>query len=69
MKDKIESIHKAPSPSNVSELTSFLGLLNYYRIFLPNLSTVLQLYMNCFKMMYGGCGQRTVKKHFRRVRD
>lgn len=41
-KDKIESIQKAPSPSNVSELKSYLGLLNYYRTFLPNLSTVLQ---------------------------
>ena len=43
-KDKIESIQKAPSPSNVSELKSYmyLGLLNYHRTFLPNLSTVLQ---------------------------
>ena len=28
-------------PTNVSELKSFLGLLNYYSKFLPNLSTVL----------------------------
>ena len=41
-KDKIESIQKAPTPTNVTELKSYLGLLNYYRAFLPNLSTVLQ---------------------------
>ena len=41
-KAKIESIQKAPSISNVSKLKSYLGLLNYYRTFLPNLSTVLQ---------------------------
>ena len=40
--DKIESIQNAPSPTNVTELKSYLGLLNYYRSFLPNLSTVLQ---------------------------
>ncbi|XP_041435047.1 uncharacterized protein K02A2.6-like [Xenopus laevis] len=39
---KLTAIVNAPSPSNVSELRSFLGLLNYYGRFLPNLSTLLQ---------------------------
>ena len=38
---KVEAIKNAPEPSNVSELKSFLGLLNYYGKFLPNLSVVL----------------------------
>ena len=38
---KVEAVQKAPAPSNVSELKSFLGLLNYYSKFLPNLSSVL----------------------------
>ena len=37
----VEAVQKAPTPSNVSELKSFLGLLNYYSKFLPNLSSVL----------------------------
>ena len=30
-----------PAPKNVTELKSFLGLINYYHKFLPNLSSVL----------------------------
>jgi len=30
-----------PRPENVSQLRSFLGLVNYYNCFLPNASTVL----------------------------
>lgn len=39
--DKIEAVLKAPQPENVSQLRSYLGLVNYYHKFLPNLSTVL----------------------------
>ena len=35
------AIDKAPAPTNVQELRSFLGLLNYYGKFMPNLATVL----------------------------
>ena len=33
--DKVESFLKAPVPTNMQELCSFLGLLNYYGKFLP----------------------------------
>ena len=39
--DKIMAIKNAPEPKNISELRSFLGILNYYSKFLPNLSTKL----------------------------
>ena len=39
--DMVEAIQKAREPDNVFELQAFLGLLNYYGRFLPNLSTVL----------------------------
>ena len=35
---KIKAISQAPAPSNTTKLKSFLGLLNYYHKFLPNLS-------------------------------
>ena len=41
MPDKIDAVINAPPPKNVSELRSFLGLVNYYGKFVPNLSTLL----------------------------
>lgn len=41
MDDKVEAITNAPSPTNVSELKSYLGLINYYQKFPPNLSSLL----------------------------
>ena len=39
---KLQPLKGAPSPKNVAELRSYLGLLNYYGNFIPNLSTLLQ---------------------------
>ncbi|XP_022101226.1 uncharacterized protein LOC110984905 [Acanthaster planci] len=38
LKSKIEAIQQAPSPKNQEELQTYLGLLGYYRKFIPNLS-------------------------------
>ena len=38
---KVQAIVDAPDPKNVAELRSFLGMVNYYGKFLPNLATVL----------------------------
>ncbi len=38
---KIRAIQDAPEPKNLSELQSFLGLLNYYRSFIPNIACLL----------------------------
>ena len=40
-KTKVKAITEAPTPRNVAELRSFLGLINYYGKFLPNLSSTL----------------------------
>ena len=39
--EKLDAIANAPPPSNVQELRSFLGMVNYYGKFIPNLSTIL----------------------------
>lgn len=41
-KSKVEAITKAPIPSNVSELRSFLGLVNYYGRFFEKLADTLE---------------------------
>ena len=40
-KEKVRAIVKAPAPQNITQLKFFLGMLNYYSKFLPNLSTLL----------------------------
>ena len=39
--EKVEAVLNAPRPNDVAEVRSFLGLINYYHRFLPNLSTVV----------------------------
>ena len=39
--EKVQAIQQAPTPKNVTELKSYLGLLTYYGKFLPNLSSRL----------------------------
>ena len=40
--EKVEDILKAPEPTNLTQLKSFLGMLNYYHKYLPNISTKLE---------------------------
>ena len=38
---KVEAILQAPDPENLQQWRSFLGLLNYYGKFIPNLSSIV----------------------------
>ena len=40
--DKVAAVVNAPEPRNVSELRALLGMVNYYRKFIANLSSLLQ---------------------------
>ena len=39
--EKVRAIVDAPAPTDVSQLRSFLGMINYYSRFIPNLSSIL----------------------------
>ena len=41
VEDKVRAITDAPKPRNASELKSYLGMINYYQKYLPNLATKL----------------------------
>ena len=38
---KVEAIKQAPQPEDVSQLRAFVGLMNYYGKFIPQISTLL----------------------------
>ena len=42
IQSKIDAVVNAPKIENVEQLRSFLGLVQYYSKFLPNLSTILR---------------------------
>ncbi|RLJ22797.1 hypothetical protein DJ031_00255, partial [bacterium endosymbiont of Escarpia laminata] len=37
----LEAVRDAPAPTNVTELRSYLGMVNHYSRFVPNLSTIM----------------------------
>ena len=41
VKSKLEAIQQAPRPADVSQLRSFLGMINYYSKFIPDFSCKL----------------------------
>jgi hypothetical protein len=41
-KAKVKPVQEAPATTNVTELKAYLGLLNFYGKFIPNLSTELE---------------------------
>ena len=40
--EKVAALAEAPTPTNITQLRSFLGIVNYYGKFLPNLSDTLK---------------------------
>ncbi|XP_029551127.1 uncharacterized protein K02A2.6-like [Salmo trutta] len=66
VEDKVRAIKDAPNPKNGSELRSFLGMVNYYGKFLPELSTVLAplyqlLHKDC-KWKWGPAQEKAFKE-------
>ena len=58
--DKVKAISEAPESRNLTELKAFLGLLNYYSHFLPNLSNTLQA---LYELLQKGKQWRWTRKH------
>ena len=52
LQDKIRAIRDAPTPTNVTELKSYLGLLSYYGKFLSNFSSRLAPLLSVIKARF-----------------
>ena len=57
---KVRAIADAPSPKDITQLRSFLGMLNFYRKFLPNVSTILE---KLNRLLDNGCKWHWTAEH------
>ena len=55
--EKLRAIRDAPTPRDLSQLKSLLGLLNYYGKFLPHLSSTLAPLYKMLRDRYGIGGE------------
>ena len=65
---KIKAVVDAPTPKNLNELKSYLGLLNYYGRFLPNLSTMIHSQVNYKVKAKSGYGLLRIIRLLKAVR-
>ena len=66
---KIRAIQKAPAPKDVSQLKSFLGLINYYSKFLPNLSNTLAPLYRLLQKKAKWCWGQEHKESFQTAKE
>ena len=65
---KVKAIVDAPDPKDLSELRSFLGMVNYYGKFLPNLATTLSPLYRLLRQSSAWRWGPKQKKAFRHVK-
>ena len=61
--NKVDDIHNAHQPENISDLQYFIGLLCYYNKFLLRLSTVMAPSMNYSEKIHLGIGITSNQSH------
>lgn len=67
--EKVQAIKEAPRPSNVTELKSFLGFVNYYHNFMPNLSCILSPLYRLLQKQSNWSWSEEHKSAFSRVKE
>lgn len=66
--DKIKAIVDAPVPTNISQLQSFLGLVNYYRCFVPGASCILSPLYELLKKGSKWCWSKREDEVFNKIK-
>ena len=67
--EKVKAMKNAPHPRNVSQLKSFLGLLNYYCKFLPDLSSKLAPLYKLLNKNTAWCWDTQQQEAFQRAEE
>ena len=67
--DKISAIINAPAPTNVAQLRSTLGLINYYHNHLPNVSAVLNPLNQLLKQNRKWCWDKSCDDAYAKVKE
>ena len=68
-KDKLQAIRDAPSPKNLTQLKSYLGLLSYLADFYLICQMFFSLYIGYSEGRLNGHGRKQKKKRFRTLRN
>lgn len=66
--DKVKAILDAPTPKNVNQLQSFLGLVNYYRCFVPGASCILSPLYELLKKSNKWCWSHSEDEAFNKIK-
>ena len=69
LQDKIQAIRDAPTPKNTQELRSFLGLLNYYGKFIPNVSQIVSPLNQLLRKSQRWCWGQSQDKAFKQAKE
>ncbi len=67
--DKVQAVQEAPTPTSVTELKAYLGLLNFYNRFLPNLSTLLAPLHKLLRKDVCWCWEDDQEKAFQKSKE
>ena len=66
---KVQAILEVPEPQNKGELQSFLGLVNYYRKCIPDMSTLANLMNQLLAKEVPWCWSPECKASFQMLKD
>ena len=66
---KVNAVHALPTPTNITELQEFLGMVTCPRPFIPCLSTLTAPFLSCSKKMLNSAGMPPTKQPFQCVKD
>ena len=67
--EKVRAVRDAPTPKDVSQLRSFLGMVTYYGKFLPNMATLMRPLYDLLQSARNWSWGDTQEQAFRKAKD